>query len=62
MYAMNVNSPFIVEDAENFFEECKKQEGIAQKISEMFGDEWFNFKPDENGLMSVTIDVQCNED
>lgn len=62
MYAVNVNNPFIVEDAEKFFESCKKQEGIAEKISEMFGEEWFNFQPDENGLMSVTVDVECQED
>ena len=41
MYAIMVDNPFIVEenDIENFFENSKKQEGIAEKLASVFNKE-----------------------
>ncbi|MBR6385843.1 MAG: hypothetical protein IKS03_06985 [Ruminococcus sp.] len=60
MYAIKVNKPFVVEekDVEKFFENSKEQEGIAEELASVFGSEWFDFKPDENGMMRVSIDVE----
>jgi len=59
MYAIMVDNPFIVEenDIENFFENSKKQEGIAEKLASVFNKEWFDFKPDKNGIMTVSMNV-----
>lgn len=47
MYAINVNAPFIVneDEIETFWENSKKQKGIAKKLASIFG-------------MVVSIDVE----
>lgn len=61
MYAMYVNEPYIVEekDIPAFLENSEKQEKIVNQIVSMLGDEWFDFKKDENGYMAVTVNVEC---
>lgn len=60
MYAINVNAPFIVneDEIETFWENSKKQKGIAKKLASIFGKECFEFKKDENGYMVASIDVE----
>lgn len=64
MYAINVDSPYVVQEknVEKFFKNSKKQEGIADKIQALFKPEDFNFKLDENGCLSVSLNVETLEE
>lgn len=59
MYAVKIDKPYIVEkkDRQHFDETSKKQKGQAEKLSKIFDNQCFDFKPDENGLLKVSINV-----
>ena len=61
MYAINdIDKPYIVkkQDIPKFIENGKKHRKIVEEICSLFGMECFDFKKDEDGCMSVTIEIE----
>lgn len=60
MYAINIDKPYIVKerDMPKFIENGKKHRKIVEEICSLFGVECFDFKKDEDGCMSVTIEIE----
>ena len=60
MYAMYVNEPYIIEEKDvlAFLKNSGKTNKFLTEMSKIFKDEWFEFSLDENGYMSVIIEVE----
>lgn len=59
MYAVKIDEPYIVKekDRKHFEETSQKQKGQAENLSKIFNKKCFDFQPDENGILKVSLDV-----